>query len=119
MFGTVFDWAGDFRTIHIRKLDENGRPSGYFAPPDRIEADGRKAIRHLEATLRRAATDDLTRVADNLAEVYGQLNFLHPFRDGNGRSQKVFFSGVCRPVGIELACPSFLPKTTGWPQAAR
>lgn len=86
MFGAAFDWAGDFRTIHIRKLDENGQPSGYFAPPDRIEADGRKAIRHLEATLRRAATDGLAQIADNLAEVYGQLNFLHPFREGNGRS---------------------------------
>jgi cell filamentation protein len=31
------------------------------------------------------------------------LNFLHPFREGNGRSQKVFFSAVCKPVGIELA----------------
>jgi cell filamentation protein len=67
MFGDSFDWAGDFRTIHIRKLDENGHPSGYFAAPDRIEADCRKAIRHLEATLRRAATDDIARIAGNLA----------------------------------------------------
>lgn len=44
MFGAVFDWAGEFRTVHIRKLDENGKPSGYFAGPDRIEADGRKAV---------------------------------------------------------------------------
>jgi cell filamentation protein len=103
MFGAVFDWAGNFRTIHIRNLDENGQPSGYFAPPERIEADGSKAIRHLEATLRRAATDDIARIAGNLAEVYGQLNFLHPIREGNGRSQKVFFSAACKPVGIELA----------------
>jgi hypothetical protein len=27
MFGAVFDWAGDFRTIHIRKLDEHGQAS--------------------------------------------------------------------------------------------
>jgi cell filamentation protein len=48
--------------------------------------------------------DDLGRIADNLAEVYGHLNLLHPFREGNGRSQKLFFSAVCKPVGIELAC---------------
>lgn len=69
MFGEVFDWAGDFRTIHIRKLDEKGDPSGYFTSPERIAADGRGVIRHLEATLRRATTDDLARIADNLAEV--------------------------------------------------
>jgi hypothetical protein len=34
MFGEVFDWAGDFRTIHIRKLDENSDPSGYFTAPE-------------------------------------------------------------------------------------
>jgi cell filamentation protein len=34
---------------------------------------------------------------------YAQLNLLHPFREGNGRSQKVFFSAVCKPLGIELA----------------
>ena len=98
MFGEVFDWAGDFRTIHIRKLDENSDPSGYFTAPERIEPDGRKAVRHLEATLRRAKTDDLARIADNLADVYAQLNLLHPFREGNGRSQKVFFSAVCKPL---------------------
>lgn len=42
-------------------------------------------------------------IAVNLADIYGQLNFLHPFREDNGRSQKVFFSAVCKPVGIELA----------------
>jgi hypothetical protein len=76
MFGEIFDWAGDFRTIHIRKLDENSDRSGYFTAPERIEPDGRKAIRHLEATLRRAKTDDLARIADNLADVYAQLNLL-------------------------------------------
>ena len=59
MFGQVFDWAGDFRTIHIRKRDENGDPSGYFTSPERIAAEGRGVIRHLEATLRRGMTDDL------------------------------------------------------------
>lgn len=103
MFGEIFDWAGEFRTIHIRKLDENGAPSGYFTSPERIAADGKGAIQHLGATLRRAMTDDLARIADNLAEVYGHLNLLHPFREGNGRSQKVFFSAVCKPIGIELA----------------
>jgi fido (protein-threonine AMPylation protein) len=29
------------------------------------------------------------------------MNLLHPFREGNG--QKVFFSAVCKPPGIELA----------------
>jgi hypothetical protein len=49
MFGEVFDWAGDFRTIHIRKLDENSDPSGYFTAPERIEPDGRKGARNKDS----------------------------------------------------------------------
>lgn len=107
MFGAAFDWAGELRIIHIRKLDERGLPSGFFAPFDRIEADAKQPMRHLEAILRRAAIDDSVRMADNLAEVYAHLNFLHPFREGNGRSQKVFFSAVCKAVGIELDWSAF------------
>jgi cell filamentation protein len=102
MFGAVFEWAGEFRTLHIRKIDEAGRQDGFFAPYERIALDGKKAIQHLEATLRRAATRDLVSTADNPADVYSRLNHLHPFREGNGRSQKVFFSAVCKPLGIEL-----------------
>jgi fido (protein-threonine AMPylation protein) len=62
--------------------------------------EGKKAMRHLEATLRWAAAADMVSIADNLADVYSQLNHLHPFREGNGRSQKVFFSAVCKPLGL-------------------
>jgi cell filamentation protein len=47
--------------------------------------------------VRRIQTAKISLIADNLADVYDQLNYLHPFREGNGRSQKVFFSLVCRP----------------------
>jgi cell filamentation protein len=102
MFGAVFDWAGEFRTIHIRKVDDTGHQDGYFASYERIVLDGKKAIQHLDATLRRVASADLLSIADNLADVYSQLNHLHPFREGNGRSQKIFFSTVCKPHGIAL-----------------
>lgn len=39
MFGEVFDWAGDFRTIHIRKLDENSDPSGYSTAREDSDVD--------------------------------------------------------------------------------
>jgi hypothetical protein len=36
MFGAVFDWAGEFRTLHIRKVDEAGRQDGLFAVEDPV-----------------------------------------------------------------------------------
>jgi hypothetical protein len=32
--------------------------------------------------------DNLARIADNIPEEHGQLNFVHPLREGNGRSQR-------------------------------
>jgi fido (protein-threonine AMPylation protein) len=61
-----------------------------------------RAVRNLENTVRRIQTAKISLIADNLADVYDQLNYLHPFREGNGRSQKVFFSLVCRPRGLQL-----------------
>lgn len=52
--------------------------------------------------MRRIQTAKISLIADNLADVYDQLNYLHLFRKGNGRSQKVFFSLACRPRGLQL-----------------
>ncbi|HEV7369734.1 hypothetical protein [Arenibaculum sp.] len=37
-----------------------------------------------------------------MADAYVALNEVHPFREGNGRSQKVFFTLVARRHGIHL-----------------
>ena len=52
--------------------------------------------------MRRIQTAKISLIADNLADVYDQLNYLHLFRKGNGRSQKAFFSLACRPRGLQL-----------------
>ncbi len=78
MFTAIFDWAGQFRTIHLRKA------------------------KNLTATLRHIPSGTIERIAENLADVYAQMNEVHPFREGNGRSQKVFFSLVCRPYNLQL-----------------
>jgi cell filamentation protein, protein adenylyltransferase len=44
LFGAVFDWAGEFRTLHIRKIDETGRQDGLFASYERIATEGKKAM---------------------------------------------------------------------------
>ena len=102
MFGSVFEWAGDFRKVNIRKSGNDDSSDGFFAPYRRLVADGQRAVRNLENTVRRIQTAKISLIADNLADAYDQLNYLHPFREGNGRSQKVFFSLVCRPRGLQL-----------------
>ncbi len=102
MFGAGFDWAGQFRTIHIRKATESGQREAWFTPFERLAFEGAKATKNLAATLHHVASGTVERIAENLADVYAQMNEIHPFRDGNGRSQKVFFSLVCRPQNLQL-----------------
>lgn len=37
-----------------------------------------------------------------LAHFYDQLNYIHPFREGNGRAQRVFWNRVAKDAGYEL-----------------
>lgn len=37
-----------------------------------------------------------------LAHHYDQLNYIHPFREGNGRAQRIFWSRVAQDAGYEI-----------------
>jgi cell filamentation protein len=38
----------------------------------------------------------------HLAYFYDQLNYIHPFREGNGRTQRVFWNRVAQDAGYEI-----------------
>ena len=38
-----------------------------------------------------------------LAHYYSEINILHPFREGNGRTQRVFFSQLAMLAGYRFA----------------
>ncbi|TDC22779.1 hypothetical protein E1265_14790 [Streptomyces sp. 8K308] len=49
----------------------------------------------------------------HIAELYGDINALHPFREGNGRAQRAFLTQLSVQAGWPLnwsACPP--PRTT-------
>lgn len=39
---------------------------------------------------------------DRLAYFYDQLNYIHPFREGNGRVQRIFWSRVAKDAGYHI-----------------
>jgi cell filamentation protein len=47
---------------------------------------------------------DLTRNAfvARLAHYYGEINAVHPFREGNGRTQRAFFGQLARDAGWRI-----------------
>jgi cell filamentation protein len=91
IFGDLYDWAGELRSVSI------GRGT-LFCLPEHIAADGDELFAWLARTdLVRGLDRDA--FVDNLTELLSDLNALHPFRDGNGRTQRAFVAQLAREAG--------------------
>jgi cell filamentation protein len=83
LFGDVYAWAGQYRTVRIAKGET------MFCYPENIAAQMDELFCGIEGGARfRDVTPEefVTRLARFLAE----LNAIHPFREGNGRTQLSF-----------------------------
>lgn len=96
LFQDVYDWAGDVRTVSIRKSRD-----GWFAPLDRIE-DAMDAVATYLSDTDNLRTLDPSAVPGALASVYDVVNQTHPFREGNGRVQREFVTALARESGHRL-----------------
>jgi cell filamentation protein len=91
IFGDLYDWAGELRSVSI------GRGT-LFCLPEHIAADGDELFAWLARTdLLRGLDRDA--FVDDLTELLSDLNALHPFRDGNGRTQRAFVAQLAREAG--------------------
>jgi cell filamentation protein len=90
IFQDVYSWAGQFRTVNISK---GGHP---FAVAAFIEPVLDDVLRKLseEACLR--GTDPVS-FARRAGFYLGEINAVHPFREGNGRTQREFI----REMGVQ------------------
>jgi cell filamentation protein len=91
IFGDLYPWAGENRTVAIAKTD-------MFCLPHYIEPYGAEVFDQLakERCLRGLSRD---RFVDRLAHFYAEVNAIHPFREGNGRTQRAFFHQLAREAG--------------------
>jgi cell filamentation protein len=94
VFGDLYPWAGELRTVSIAKGDP-------FCLPQHIESFAHDTFTRL------AAADylrglDRAEFIDGVTELLDDLNALHPFRDGNGRTQRAFCAQLARHAGHQL-----------------
>lgn len=96
LFSSIYSWAGELRTVEIAK--ENTR----FANSDAIEQAAKNLFDELhgENLLKDLLRDQYIQ---RLAHYYSEINVLHPFREGNGRPQRAFFSQLVVVAGYRLA----------------
>ena len=95
LFRDLYDWAGEIRTVDISKGDTR------FCNVSRIEPE---ANRIFDALADRNWLEGLERDAlvTSVAEYYGDLNMVHPFREGNGRAQRLLFEQIIVNAGFEI-----------------
>jgi cell filamentation protein len=83
LFQDIYAWAGKVRTVNISK---DGKP---FFDGERFSS----AFQYIDSLVEEYRTIDssnFAEIAKALASILDHVNFLHPFREGNGRTQREF-----------------------------
>ncbi len=83
LFQDIYDWAGKKRIVEISKDGKQFFPISHFD-------NAFKYIDQLIAEFKKIPDNNTKQLARKLAEILDNVNYLHPFREGNGRAQREF-----------------------------
>ena len=95
LFQDVYAWAGKVRTVNISK---DGKP---FFDGERF-AIAFQYIDNLLLEYKNIRKTNKNQIAEKLAEILDNVNYLHPFREGNGRTQREFVRLLALEKGYQL-----------------
>lgn len=95
LFQDIYTWAGEERRVDIAKGNT------LFAHTQFIESSINKQLEKLHQENNLRGLDQETFV-QNITEHYGEINAIHPFREGNGRTQRAFFSLLAQHASYKL-----------------
>ena len=95
LFQEVFAWAGRFRTVRMSK------DASAFCYPEHIAREMKSLFEHLKEKryFQGLTTDEFAKSA---ADFLSTLNAIHPFREGNGRTQTIFLALLADRAGHPL-----------------
>jgi len=100
LFQDVFPWAGEFRVVNISK--GNSR----FGPALHIEAALADLLTKLKAEKMLVGLNQ-PEFARRAAFYLSEINAIHPFREGNGRTQREFIRQLAVNAGLQLSWAGF------------
>jgi len=95
IFGDIYSFAGKIRREQISKADT------MLYPPNLIDRELDKVFAKIKEKNMLKETDE-EKIFDNLAYVMAELNIIHPFREGNGRSIREFIRLMAKRMGYDL-----------------
>ena len=103
LFSDIYDWAGKIRDVDIAK------GNSLFCKAVYIERYAEDIFREIKKKnyFKETSKEELSL---KLAEVLLDLNALHPFREGNGRTQREFIRELAEERGYNLSFEHFSIK---------
>jgi cell filamentation protein len=110
LFQDAYDWAGDVRTVEIAK---DGHPFQFRRFIETGMADVHRRL--LKAKRLRGLDADAFAAA--AGEIIGDVNYVHPFREGNGRTQLQYLKQLAAQAGHPIDLTRLTPE--GWLAASR
>lgn len=102
LFQDVYDWAGEIRTVEIQK-------GATLFQPIRFIAIGMTDVHQRLSDKRFLRGLGSETFSSEAGIIIGDINHIHPFREGNGRTQLLYMQLLARQAGYRLD----LTKLTG------
>jgi len=96
LFSDLYEWAGELRTVGISKQGTR------FCQPEYMEKEAGRIFK-IMAAANWFEDMDRTDLIAAVAEAYSDLNVVHPFREGNGRTQRILFEHLIMNAGFEIS----------------
>ncbi len=95
LFQDLYAWAGKKRIVEISKDGKQFFPTTHFD-------NAFKYINTLISEFKEIPKSNKENLAKKLAEILDNVNYLHPFREGNGRAQREFLRLLAIEKGLTL-----------------
>jgi cell filamentation protein len=95
LFANIYKWAGEAREVDMEKESGGFHPHALFAA-------GFQSVDNEIAKCRAIDPNNKKDLATALAKTLDTLNALHPFREGNGRTQRLAMEFLSREKGYAL-----------------
>ena len=95
LFSDLYDWAGQIRTVNISKKGTK------FTSAENIEEQAVLVFKRLKNCNYFKGLKH-SEFVDEVVDFYCVTNALHPFREGNGRTQRIFLTQLIRNAGYDI-----------------
>ncbi len=101
IFGQIYDWAGELRTIQIAKYEDVlGGDTVRYTFPKQIKKELDATIKEVKK-LKRTGSNDKD-IVFRLERIIATIWQIHPFREGNTRTCIVFIVLLAKHLGFEV-----------------